>query len=394
MIPIFLRQALIFRYCKILAKKPVALQTTLANMRILILHNLLWSQYKSVIFEKIAQTCDSADELLVVQTTITEKSREDLVDFDLANFPYKYPFKLLNTIPLEQISFIKTAFDWIKIIWQFKPDVINLTGYNELGTLPVLILAKALGIKTIMTIESVAHQGGRFQLIKGVYKKLVYGLIDGVFSYGLNTNRFLFEQGVPKSKILSFLNSFDQRSFHISENTTVPQKPYLLYVGRLSPEKNIGALVDLMKGLDHQLVVIGDGPERSRLEKISGPNIQFLGSIAWAKLPNYFAGASCLLLPSSYEPWGMVANEAQAMGKPVICTSACGCANDLVINGFSGLVVEDFTLEKDRIIQFLQTLPTMQPIFEDFAERNNRVFSVDRLSQEMLTGMRKLLKLQ
>jgi len=363
-------------------------------MRILILHNLLWSQYKSVIFEKIAQTCEPTDELLVVQTTITEKSREDLVDFDLVDFPYKYPFKLLNTIPLENVSPIKTAFDWIKIIRQYKPDVINLTGYFEIGTLPVLILAKVLGLKTIITIESVAHQGGRFQIIKHVYKKLVYGLVDGVFSYGLNTNRFLFEQGVPKSKILSFLNSFDQQSFQISEKTKVPEKPYLLYVGRLSPEKNIGALVDLMKGLDHQLVVIGDGPERSNLEKISGPNIQFLGSIAWANLPNYFAGASCLLLPSSYEPWGMVANEAQAMGKPVICTAACGCANDLVINGFSGLVVDDFTLEKERIIQFLHSLPTDKNRFEDFAERNSRVFSVDRLSKEMLVGMRKLLNLQ
>ncbi len=360
-------------------------------MRILILHNLLWSQYKSVIFEKIAQTCAPEDEVLVVQTAITEKGREDLVDFSVSDFPYQYPFQLLNTIPLGQVSQLKTALSWLKIIVKFKPDVINLTGYNELGTLPVLFLAKLMGIKTIITIESVAHLGGRFSQLKGLYKKLVYGLIDGIYSYGLNTNRFLFEQGVPKAKILSFLNAFDQRNFKISEQATKKEKPYLLYVGRLSPEKNLDALVDLMEDIDLNLIIIGEGPERKRLEKISGKNIQFLGAVAWSKLPNYYAGSCCLLLPSTYEPWGMVANEAQALGKPIICTDACGCANDLVINNYSGLVVSDFRTEKKQIIDFIHQISEKALAYEQFASRNNQVFSVERLSMEMMTGMRQLL---
>ena len=87
------------------------MQTTLANMRILILHNLLWSQYKSVIFEKIAQTCASDDEVLVAQTAITEKGREDLVDFDVSTYAYQFPIHLLNRIPLEQVSPWKTMLD-------------------------------------------------------------------------------------------------------------------------------------------------------------------------------------------------------------------------------------------------------------------------------------------
>lgn len=361
-------------------------------MRILILHNLLWSQYKSVIFEKIAQTCDAEDEILVIQTAITEKGREDLVDFDLANFPYQYPFQLLNKIPLNNVSQLKTALAWIKIILKFKPDVINLTGYNEMGTLPVLILAKFLQIKTIITVESVAHIGGNLELLKGVYKKLVYKLVDGIFAQGLNTIRFLFEQGVPKSKILTFLNAFDQEKFSVTTTNSEHSKPYLLYVGRLSPEKNIDALLRLMHHVDLELLIIGDGPERERLEKIRGENVHFLGSISWTKLPNYYAGAICLVLPSTYEPWGMVANEAQTSGKPIICTEVCGCANDLVINGYSGLVVQDFDVEKDLIVEFLKTLPANGPKYEKFAKRNSQIFSVGRISQEMITGMKKLTK--
>jgi glycosyltransferase involved in cell wall biosynthesis len=360
-------------------------------MRILILHNLLWSQYKSVIFEKIAQTCSPSDELLVVQTAITEKGREDLVDFDVHHFPYQYPFKLLNQIPLQNVSQFQTARHWIKTIRQFKPDVINLTGYNELGTIPVMLLSKLMGIKTILTIESVQHQSGRFASIKLLYKKLVYQLCDGIFSYGLNTNRFLFEQGVPKQKILSYLNAFDQEKFQASEAKKPQAKPYLLYVGRISPEKNLASLIQLMKELDWDLKIVGDGPQRDFLAKNSGPNIEFMGSIAWKKLPDIYQGAACLILPSIYEPWGMVANEAQAFGKAVICTEACGCANDLIIDGYNGLVVRDILQDKARIKAFLDDLPDNQDTYTQRAKRMNQIFSVDRLSQEQWTGMKSVL---
>ena len=52
-------------------------------MKILILHNQLWSQYKSIIFENINNLCQkNGDELLVLQTSISEISRKDLIDFD------------------------------------------------------------------------------------------------------------------------------------------------------------------------------------------------------------------------------------------------------------------------------------------------------------------------
>ena len=66
-------------------------------MKILILHNQLWSQYKSIIFENINNLCHkNGDELLVLQTSICENSRKDLIDFDINNFNYNYNFILLN----------------------------------------------------------------------------------------------------------------------------------------------------------------------------------------------------------------------------------------------------------------------------------------------------------
>ncbi len=374
-------------------------------MRILILHNLLWSQYKSVIFEKIAQTCAPEDEVLVVQTAITEKGREDLVDFDVSTYAYHFPVKLLNRIPLQQVSPWKTMWNWIKIILNFKPDVINLTGYNELGTLPILFFAKCLGIKTIMTVESVqhisSHGNNLLHVLKSIYKKFLIKMCDGFFSYGLNTNTFLFQSGVPKRKILSFLNSFDKIAFQKTLTKEQPKphpKPYLLFVGRLSPEKNLPALMDLMKLLPIDLLIAGNGPlyeelaQKKQSEAIE--NVQLLGTVAWGSLANLYQHSEALVLVSTAETWGMVANEAQELGKPVICTAACGCANDLVIDGKNGLVLSDITSLANiaKVQRFLQELPMSQQAIEAFSERNTQIFSVEKLASEMLAGFQLVIK--
>lgn len=374
-------------------------------MRILILHNLLWSQYKSVVFEKIAQTCAPEDEVLVVQTAITEKGREDLVDFDVTNYAYQFPVRLLNRIPLQQVSPWKTTWDWIQIILAFKPDVINLTGYSEVGTLPVLLLSKCLGIKTIMTVESIENLSARgnalVNTLKTTYKRFLIRLCDGFFSYGLNTNKFLFQSGVGKRQILSYLNAFDKIAFHATlpaQPENPHDKPYLLFVGRLSPEKNLPALFDLMKHLPMDLLVVGNGPQHDELsqkkQRESIDNVHLLGTVAWGNLANLYQHATALMLVSTAETWGMVANEAQELQKPVICTEACGCANDLVIDGQNGLVLSDITSLANihKIQQFLADFPRQQAAIEGFSQRNSQIFSVGRLAAEMLSGFQHLGK--
>ena len=132
-------------------------------MKILILHNQLWSQYKSIIFENINNLCHkNGDELLVLQTSISEISRKDLIDFDINSFNYHYNFILLNNKYLEFTNSINTTFKWLKYIFIYKPDVINLTGYSEPGTLLILLVSKFLNIKTIITNESVSQKQSEF----------------------------------------------------------------------------------------------------------------------------------------------------------------------------------------------------------------------------------------
>jgi glycosyltransferase involved in cell wall biosynthesis len=146
------------------------------------------------------------------------------------------------------------------------------------------------------------------------------------------------------------------------------------------------------------LLVAGNGPQYPDLvnhkEVEALDNVHLLGTVAWGNLANLYQHATALMLVSTAETWGMVANEAQELHKPVICTEACGCANDLVIDGKNGLVLSDISSLANiaKVQQFLLDLPAQQSAIETFSARNAQIFNVEKLASEMLSGFRLLSK--
>jgi glycosyltransferase involved in cell wall biosynthesis len=119
-----------------------------------------------------------------------------------------------------------------------------------------------------------------------------------------------------------------------------------LVVARLAPEKNVASAIEAMASIKKYrpnagLVIVGDGPERTRLEKLAAQlgiskNVIFEG---WQNnIFSYYKTADVLVLPSLYEGYGMAVVEASLAGCPVVMTDV-GCAGDLIIDGQNGLVV-------------------------------------------------------
>jgi glycosyltransferase involved in cell wall biosynthesis len=69
-------------------------------------------------------------------------------------------------------------------------------------------------------------------------------------------------------------------------------------------------------------------------------NIHFVGPCAPEKVSGFYRKASALILPSLVEPWGLVVNEAMQSGLPVLVSTHCGCAPDLVREGENGLTFD------------------------------------------------------
>jgi glycosyltransferase involved in cell wall biosynthesis len=115
----------------------------------------------------------------------------------------------------------------------------------------------------------------------------------------------------------------------------------LLYIGRLSAEKQIERIKPVLEALpDARLALVGDGPHRSRLEEIfSGLPVTFVGYLAGEELAAAYASGDAFVFPSSTETLGLVLLESMAAGCPVVGANRGGIP-DIVTDGVNGCLYE------------------------------------------------------
>lgn len=152
------------------------------------------------------------------------------------------------------------------------------------------------------------------------------------------------------------------------------KKPSLLYVGRVSKEKNIEAFLDL--SIDAHKIVVGDGPDRKRLQSTYA-DIEFKGYRSGKDLVREYAQADCLVFTSKTDTFGLVLIEAMACGTPVASYPATGPL-DVVRDGVSGTL--NWNLEQavsqalllDRDVVRSESMEfSWESVAKNFAQVNN-----------------------
>jgi len=202
---------------------------------------------------------------------------------------------------------------------------------------------------------------------------------------------FVCPRGVDSSMFTPERKSDDVRR-EMRERAGVPQDAIvLLYAGRISPEKNIGLLVDTMKLLskdpqhDYRLLVAGAGPQsewlREQGESFAPGKIKLLGHLDKETLANFYANADVFVHPNPKEPFGIAPLEAMASGVATVAPNAGGilsyasAANAWLVEPdgekFASAireVIDDPELREQKIANALAT-----------ARENTREASTDRL---------------
>jgi phosphatidyl-myo-inositol alpha-mannosyltransferase len=143
--------------------------------------------------------------------------------------------------------------------------------------------------------------------------------------------------GVPDSSFRVVPNGVDVDRFAGArpfEGFRHPERPTLLFVGRLEPRKGLATLVRAFTRLktdrpELQLLVVGEGPERARCEALLPPglrrDVRFLGRVPHEDLPRYYATCDLYVAPSlGGESFGIVLLEAMAAGRPVVASDIPG----------------------------------------------------------------------
>ena len=130
-------------------------------------------------------------------------------------------------------------------------------------------------------------------------------------------------------------------------NSHSPSPRVFVYSGSLIPRKGVDILASafeqlVREGHNIRLKIVGDGPLSSGLRKsLSGvaDRVDFVGFKDWGELPQQYAEANILCVPSRYDGWGLVVPEGLAAGLPVIATDRMGAALEFIETGRNGWLI-------------------------------------------------------
>jgi glycosyltransferase involved in cell wall biosynthesis len=120
---------------------------------------------------------------------------------------------------------------------------------------------------------------------------------------------------------------------------TQKEEPYCLMVSALAPYKRVEVAMAACERLGVELRIVGEGPERERLEAMESAKVRFLGQVDGRKLRDLYRGASAFLQPG-IEDFGIASVEALACGTPVVAAARGGIL-DIVEDGRHGVLYPD-----------------------------------------------------
>ena len=223
------------------------------------------------------------------------------------------------------------------------PDVVVLCGwiywpYTRMATAPALSRARVLlGMDTPWR-GTFVQRTARYRLAGFVPR------LDLVVTASERSAEYARRIGVEPRRVRPGFYGFDYCAFA----TRAAQRPaawprQFLYVGRYDPPKDVATLVRAYQLYRQSapdpwgLTCHGGGPDAKLLKGVTG--VIDAGFAQPADLPDRLAAHGAFVLPSRFEPWGVVIAEAAAAGLPIVCTNACGAAADIVRPYYNGVTV-------------------------------------------------------
>ena len=265
--------------------------------------------------------------------------------YDLSDYP-------------EQKLFYPPFLEMLEYCYEQRFTHIHAATPGPLG-LAALGIARILRLPFVGTYHTALPQYVQYLTDDGSVTELMwkyclwfYDQMDLVYVPSRSTALELIEKGISQEKIRVFPRGVDTELFHPSKRNGVfttdgedDSSVKLLYVGRVSKEKNLELLGNVFRSLSDsvlnlRLIVVGDGPYRKEMEEaLKGTPSDFMGYVEGEELASMYSSCDLFVFPSTTDTFGNVVLEAQASGLPVIVTD-CGGPQENVVPGQTGIVVE------------------------------------------------------
>jgi len=219
--------------------------------------------------------------------------------------------------------------------WHRVPVTVETDTPPPLHTTPWRRAIKGVLYPTLFRIPAMFLPGGTRQK-------------DYLLSYGVGEDRIRVAQmTVDVEEIARYADAFspDMRAAALKE-CGIPQEGIrILYLGRLEPHKGVSDFLAASRHAAHTRsdltwIIAGGGSLAEAVEREArdNPRLFYLGRLDDEHVRKAYQLADIFVMPSHFEPWGLVVNEAMASGLPVIVSDRAGCIPDLIEDGVNGIV--------------------------------------------------------
>lgn len=308
--------------------------------------NFIPSPYRLAFFEDLGQKCEL--------TVLFERKNSNIRKGHWDSFSFNnYKGVILKGITIGGHD--KLCFNVIKYLKNNYDRIIIANPTSPTGILAAFILRKK---KIPYYVESDgSFPTGRTNGIKYFLKRFVMANAFKCFSTAKLHDEYYMECGVKNIDIIRY--PFTSISYKdIVENTLtteekravrdklgISQDRMILSIGQFVHRKGFDILLNAAKLLkkDIAIVIIGGVPTEQYLKIVSDnklDNVYFIDFISKNELKVYFSAADLFVLPTRYDIWGLVINEAMSQGLPVISTKTCIAATELIREGENGFLYE------------------------------------------------------
>ena len=285
-------------------------------------------------------------------TVVTSRSKLSITDIPIKNFPPVGEFEIPE-YELQKLSF-PPFLDMLDYIQRERFTELIISTPGPIG-LCALGCAKLLGLRTSGIYHTDFPQYARFlsddafmETLVWNYMQWFYGQTDLVYVNSEFYRRCWIDRGIVPDKLRIFPRGLDTELFNPALREPKfwvkrgAKGPVLLYVGRISKEKDLNLLAEIMPALREKagsftLAIVGEGPYRAELEKIL-PEVIFTGILSGRELGVAYASADLFVFPSTTDTYGNVVVEAMAAGLPV-AVSDIGGPRELVKTSQMGRVL-------------------------------------------------------
>jgi phosphatidylinositol alpha 1,6-mannosyltransferase len=288
-----------------------------------------------------------------VLETIKQREHEAIVIAPTAPTPKYLGFDVVQVpnLPLLQFAVGVPAPAVSRALEAFRPDVIHVAA-------PFLLGAQAIGwgqrnnVPTVAIYQTdVAGYLERYNLAfaKGVMERMLVAIHQNASLNLAPTPQsadYLRAIGVPRVDTwgrgvdLDLFNPIrrqSEQSLRLRNHVSPSGRPVIGFVGRLAQEKQVGRMAELLR-LDADFLVVGDGPERPRLQALFGSRVHFTGSLSGLALANAYAAMDIFVHYGEEETFGQTIQEAKGTGLCVVAPAVGGPLN-LIEDGVSGYLV-------------------------------------------------------